>query len=46
MAEVALFHSVPGLTPGVVGSADDLRAAGHLVHAGTSPGVLDLSAGR
>jgi dienelactone hydrolase len=33
MAEVVLFHHVQGLTPGVVALADDLRAAGHTVHA-------------
>ena len=32
MAEVLLFHHVQGLTPGVVAFADELRAAGHLVH--------------
>jgi dienelactone hydrolase len=32
MAEVVLFHHALGLTPGVVGLADDLRAAGHEVH--------------
>ncbi len=32
MAEVVLFHSVLGLTEGVTGFADDLRAAGHTVH--------------
>ena len=33
MAEVLLFHHVQGLTPGVVAFADELRAAGHTVHA-------------
>lgn len=33
MAEVLLFHHALGLTPGVVAFADDLRAAGHVVHA-------------
>ena len=32
MAEVLLFHHVLGLTPGVTGFADELRAAGHTVH--------------
>jgi dienelactone hydrolase len=32
MAEAVLFHHALGLTPGVVGLADDLRAAGHEVH--------------
>lgn len=32
MAEVVLFHSALGLTPGVRAFADDLRAAGHTVH--------------
>jgi dienelactone hydrolase len=32
MAEVVLFHHALGLTPGVVGFADDLRQAGHTVH--------------
>ena len=32
MAEVLLFHHAQGLTPGVVAFADELRAAGHLVH--------------
>ncbi|HEX7005128.1 MAG TPA: dienelactone hydrolase family protein [Trueperaceae bacterium] len=40
MAEVALFHHALGLTPGVVGFADELRAAGHIVH------TPDLFAGR
>jgi dienelactone hydrolase len=33
MAEVLLFHHAQGLTPGVVAFADELRAAGHVVHA-------------
>ncbi len=33
MAEVLLFHHAQGLTAGVVAFADDLRAAGHAVHA-------------
>ena len=33
MAEVALFHHAQGLTPGVVAFADELRRAGHAVHA-------------
>lgn len=32
MAEVLLFHHAQGLTPGVLGFADELRAAGHTVH--------------
>jgi dienelactone hydrolase len=32
MAEILLFHHAQGLTPGVVAFADDLRAAGHVVH--------------
>jgi dienelactone hydrolase len=32
MAEVILFHHAHGLTPGVIAFADDLRAAGHVVH--------------
>ena len=32
MAEVVLFHHAQGLTPGVTAFADDLRAAGHIVH--------------
>ena len=32
MAEVLLFHHALGLTPGLVAFADDLRAAGHVVH--------------
>ena len=33
MAQVLLFHHAQGLTPGVVAFADELRAAGHTVHA-------------
>ncbi|HEV8389781.1 MAG TPA: dienelactone hydrolase family protein [Dongiaceae bacterium] len=33
MAEVLLFHHAQGLTPGVRAFADDLRAAGHVIHA-------------
>lgn len=33
MAEVVLFHHIQGLTSGVTAIADDLRAAGHTVHA-------------
>jgi dienelactone hydrolase len=40
MAEVLLFHHAQGLTPGVRAFADDLRAAGHIVH------VPDLFEGR
>ena len=32
MAEVLLFHHAQGLTPGIRAFADDLRAAGHVVH--------------
>jgi dienelactone hydrolase len=32
MAEVLLFHHAQGLTSGVVGFADKLRDAGHVVH--------------
>jgi len=32
MTEILLFHHVLGLTPGVVAFADELRAAGHVVH--------------
>jgi dienelactone hydrolase len=38
MAEVLLFHHAQGLTPGVVAFADELRRAGHTVHA---PGFYD-----
>jgi dienelactone hydrolase len=33
MAEVLLFHHAQGQTPGFLAFADDLRAAGHTVHA-------------
>ena len=33
MAEVLLFHHAQGLTPGCLAFAEDLRAAGHVVHA-------------
>lgn len=33
MAEVLMFHHAQGLTAGVQAFADDLRAAGHTVHA-------------
>jgi dienelactone hydrolase len=33
VAEVLLFHHAQGLTPGVFSFADELRAAGHVVHA-------------
>ncbi len=33
MAEVLLFHHAQGLTPGIHAFADELRAAGHTVHA-------------
>ncbi len=33
MADVVLFHHVQGLTSGIEAFADDLRAAGHTVHA-------------
>jgi dienelactone hydrolase len=32
MAEVLLFHHAQGLTPGIHAFADELRAAGHIVH--------------
>jgi dienelactone hydrolase len=32
MAEVLLFHHAQGLTAGVLAFADELRAAGHVVH--------------
>jgi dienelactone hydrolase len=40
MAEILLFHHAQGLTDGVQAVADDLRAAGHVVH------VPDLFEGR
>ena len=33
MAEVLLFHHAQGQTPGFLAFADELRAAGHVVHA-------------
>jgi dienelactone hydrolase len=33
MAEVVLFHHAQGQTAGFLAFADDLRAAGHVVHA-------------
>jgi dienelactone hydrolase len=33
MTEVALFHHTQGVTPGVVAFAEELRYAGHAVHA-------------
>ena len=33
MAEVVLFHSVVGQTPGFLAFADDIRGGGHTVHA-------------
>ena len=33
MAEILLFHHAQGQTPGFVAFADELRAAGHTVHA-------------
>ena len=38
MAEVLLFHHAQGLTAGVRAFADDLRAAGHIVH---TPDLFD-----
>ena len=38
MAEVVLFHSVLGLSPGVFSAAERLRAAGHTIH---TPDFLD-----
>ncbi len=38
MAEVLLFHHAQGLTPGVIAFADELRAAGHIVH---TPDLFD-----
>lgn len=32
MAEILLFHHAQGQTPGFLAFADDLRAAGHVVH--------------
>jgi dienelactone hydrolase len=33
MAEIVLFHHAQGQTPGFLAFADELRAAGHVVHA-------------
>ena len=33
MADVLMFHHAQGLTPGVWALADELRGAGHVVHA-------------
>ena len=33
MAEILLFHHAQGQTDGFVAFADELRAAGHVVHA-------------
>ena len=38
MAEVLLFHHAQGLTPGIHAFADELRAAGHIVH---TPDLFD-----
>ncbi len=38
MAEVVLFHHVQGLTDGVLGFAEELRAGGHTVH---TPDLFD-----
>src|SRR3712207_1300219 len=38
MAEVLLFHHALGLTAGCLAFADDLRAAGHVVH---TPDLFD-----
>jgi dienelactone hydrolase len=38
VAEVLLFHHAQGLTPGCLAFADDLRAAGHVVH---TPDLFD-----
>ena len=38
MPEVLLFHHAQGLTPGVGAFADELRAAGHIVH---TPDLFD-----
>jgi dienelactone hydrolase len=50
MAEVVLFHHVQGLTDGVRGFADQLRAGGHTVHTpdlfdGERPPTIDDGAG-
>jgi dienelactone hydrolase len=38
MAEILLFHHAQGQTPGFLAFADELRAAGHVVHA---PDIYD-----
>lgn len=38
MAEIVLFHHVMGLTDGIKAFADELRAAGHVVH---TPDLFD-----
>ncbi|MBO1414183.1 dienelactone hydrolase family protein [Streptomyces sp. FH025] len=38
MAEILVFHHAQGLTAGVLGFADELRAAGHAVH---TPDLFD-----
>jgi dienelactone hydrolase len=38
MAGLIVFHHVQGLTPGIVAFADQLRAAGHVVH---TPDLFD-----
>jgi dienelactone hydrolase len=38
VAEVLLFHHAQGLTPGIRAFADELRAAGHIVH---TPDLFD-----
>jgi dienelactone hydrolase len=50
VAEVLLFHHAQGLTPGCLSFADELRAAGHVVHApdlydGNTFGDLDEGVG-
>ena len=40
MAEMLLFHHAQGLTQGCIAFADELRAAGHVVH------TPDLYAGK
>jgi dienelactone hydrolase len=48
MAEILLFHHAQGQTPGFLAFADELRAAGHVVHAPDQDDgkpVTDLDAG-
>lgn len=50
MAEILLFHHAQGQTPGVRAFADELRAAGHVVHApdlydGKTFAILDEGVG-